>query len=401
MLIAHKIALAPNNKQATYFAKAAGVARFAYNWALAEWQKQYESWKEDNHNPKPTEVALRRQLNALKREQFPWMLEVTKNAPQMAIIQLGEAFKNFFAGRASYPKFRKKGIDDRFSMTNDQFRIDGSRIRIPNLGWVRMRELLRFSGKVVSATLSRLADRWFVSITVDTDNLSHLPPAENQGVVGVDLGVSALATLSTGETIRGPKAHTVLLKRLQRLSRSLSRKEKGSQNRKKAKVKLAKLHARISYIRNDALHQLTTLLTRRFHTIGIEELNVKGMMSNRHLARSVSDMSFFEFRRQLEYKAEMRGGVVVVADRWFASSKLCSVCGRKQEVLPLSVRQWVCPGCDTHHDRDVNAAINLKKYAVSSTVSACGEEGSGLSQVMTLVKPASAKQEVNTKATFE
>jgi len=175
MLIAHRVALDPNNTQATYFARAAGTARFAYNWALAEWQRQYEAWKADNALPKPSQMALRRQLNALKREQFPWMLEVTKNAPQMAIIQLGQAFQNFFAGRARYPKFRKKGVHDRFSLTNDQFSVDGSRIRIPNLGWVRMRESLRLSGKIMSATISRVADRWFASITVDVPDSSHLP----------------------------------------------------------------------------------------------------------------------------------------------------------------------------------------------------------------------------------
>jgi putative transposase len=180
MLIAHRIALDPNNQQATYFKKACGVARFAYNWALAEWKRQYEAWKADNTLPKPTEAALRRQLNAIKREQFPWMLEVTKCAPQMAIIQLGQAFQNFFAGRARYPQFRKKGVHDRFTLTNDQFDIGGSRIRIPNLGWVRMREPLRFRGKLMSATISRVADRWFVSITMDTPDTSYLPQAENE-----------------------------------------------------------------------------------------------------------------------------------------------------------------------------------------------------------------------------
>lgn len=395
MIIAHKIALDPNNAQATYFARAAGTARFAYNWALAEWQRQYAAWKQDNSLPKPSQAALRRQLNAIKREQFPWMLEVTKNAPQMAIIQLGEAFKNFFAGRAKYPKFRKKGVHDRFTLTNDQFSIDGSCIRIPHLGWVRMRESLRFAGKIMSATISRVADRWFVSITVDTED----PPksrAENQGAVGVDLGVAALATLSTGETITGPKPHKALLDRLRRLSRSLSRKQKGSSNRRKAKAKLARLHARIANIRSDALHKLTTEITRRFHTIGIEDLNVRGMAKNRHLARSIADMGFFEFRRQLEYKATMRGGVVAVADRWFASSKTCSACGSVQEALPLSVRQWICPDCGTRHDRDLNAAINLKNMAVSSTVSACGEEGAGRARKST-VKPASMKQEASSR----
>ena len=150
MLIAHKIALDLNNAQTTYVVRAAGTARFAYNWALAEWQHQYEAWKLDNTLPKPSQAALRRQLNAIKRAQFPWMLEVTKNAPQMAIIQLGQAFQNFFAGRARYPQFRKKGVHDRFTLTNDQFDIAGCRLRIPRLGWVRMREPLRFVGKIMS-----------------------------------------------------------------------------------------------------------------------------------------------------------------------------------------------------------------------------------------------------------
>lgn len=399
MLIAHKIALDPNNAQATYFSRAAGTARFAYNWALAEWQRQYEAHKADASLPKPSQMALRRQLNGIKAEQFPWMLEVTKNAPQMAIIQLGAAFKNFFAGRAKYPKFRKKGLHDRFSLTNDQFSVDASRIRIPNLGWVRMRETLRFTGKIMSATVSRVADRWFVSITVDTPEDLPLPKAENQSAVGVDLGVSALATLSTGEVVAGPKAHKALLRRLQRLSRGLSRKVKGSENRKKAKAKLARLHASISNIRKDGLHQLTTELTRRFHTIGIEDLNVLGMIKNRHLSRAVSDMGFFEFRRQLDYKAAQRGGMIVVADRCYPSSKTCSACGNKLNDMPLSVRKWTCPECGSVHDRDVNAAINLKNLAVSSTVSACGEEGSGSGR-KTRTKPASMKQESSSKATY-
>jgi putative transposase len=285
-----------------------------------------------------------------------------------------------------------------------------------------MRESLRFTGKIMSATLSRVADKWFVSITVDTEE----PPdrAENQGAVGVDLGVSALATLSTGEKVIGPKPHKALLKRQKRLSRSLSRKHlaakakiglsprqaipKGvrlpvSENAKKARAKLSRLHARIAHIRQDALHQLTSDITRRFHTIGIEDLNVGGMLKNRRLARSIADMSFFEFRRQLEYKAERRGGMVVVANRWFPSSKTCSACGTIQEKMPLAVRQWTCPDCGAFHDRDVNAARNLLALglaalsgptASSAECEACGEEGAGSGR-KTGVKPASAKQEVS------
>ena len=279
-------------------------------------------------------------------------------------------------------------------LTNDQFRVEGRRIRVPLLGWVRMRESVRFDGKILSATVSRVADRWFVSFAVDVPDTSHLPPAENQGTVGVDLGVAALATLSTGESVPGPKAHTALLKRLRCLSRSLSRKQKGSANREQARRKLARLHARIANIRADAMHKFTSDLTRRFHTIGIEDLNVRGMMANRHLSRAIGDMSFHELRRQLEYKVEMRGGLITVADRWFPSSKTCSECGARNERLSLSVRQWTCSGCGERHDRDVNAAINLKNYAVSSTVSACGGEGAGLDGIVQ-VKPAPSKQEVS------
>jgi putative transposase len=413
MLLAHRIQLDPNDVQATYFARAAGTARFAYNWALGEWSKQFAAWKSDNTLPKPSETALRRQLNSIKREQYPWMLEVTKNAPQMAIIQLGVAFKNFFAGCAGYPQVRKKGVDDRFTLSNDQFGVGGSRIRIPKLGWVRMRETLRFAGKIMSATVSRVAARWFVSITVDTQDMPPKTVTENQGTVGVDLGLSALATLSTGEKIDGPKAHKALLQRQRRLSKSLSRKHaaakiraglkvnqpipKGmrlstSNNAKKTRAKLSRLHYRMANIRKDAMHKLTTDITRRFSVIGIEQLNVKGMMANRRLARSIADMSFFEFRRQLEYKAAMRGGIVVVADQWYPSSKTCSACAHRLDVLPLSVREWACPVCGAIHDRDINAAVNLRRVAESSagdcqpfqqiadcSVTACGSvEGAGV-----------------------
>jgi putative transposase len=399
MFLAHKIALDPNNKQRTHFAKAAGTARFAYNWALAEWQKQHEAWKGDNSLERPSQRALRRQLNQIKRTEYPWMAEVTKNAPQMAIIQLGEAFKNFWAKRAKYPTFRRKDVDDRFTITNDQFILNGSRIRIPNLGWVRMREPLRFEGKIQSATVSRKADRWFISFNVKLDNLSHLPKAENQGATGVDVGLTTHATLSNGEKVEGPKPHKKLLNRVKKLSRSLSRKVKRSNNRNEAKVKLAKLHLTLANIRSDATNKFTTYVTRRFHTIGMENLNVKGMLKNRKRARATADMGLFETRRQMTYKADMRGGIVVAADQWFASSKLCHCCGWKNDGLNLKDRQWTCEGCGTVHDRDVNAAINLENYAVrhiavSSMVTACGGEGSGRRR-KTAVKPAPAKQEIN------
>ncbi len=346
--LAHKIELEVNNKQRTHLSRAAGTARFAFNWALAEWKKQYQEHKEDPKKPRPSQMALRRQLNAIKLEQFPWMTEVTKCAPQMAIVQLGVAFSRFFKQQSAYPKFRRKGKDDRFTLSNDQFKVEKDRIRIPLLGWVKMTETLRFKGKIIEATVSRKADRWFVSISVELADLSHLPATKNQGTVGVDLGISTLATLSTGEKIDGPRPLKHLLNQVKRLSRNVSRKKKGSQNHWKAKLKLARLHARIANIRKDALHKLTTYLTQNFHTIVIEDLNVKGMMKNHRLARAIADMGFYEFRRQLTYKAELRGGLVVLADRFFPSSKTCSSCGHRVDKLPhfavIALPQ--CPSMD-------------------------------------------------------
>ena len=393
MLRAHKIELRANDKQATYFAKACGAARKAYNWALEEWQKQHQA------GGKPTEAALRRQLNGIKRKEFPWMLEVTKNAPQMAIMQLGDAFKNFFAKRAKYPTFRKKWIDDRFTLTNDQFAVNDSRIRIPHLGWMRMRESLRYNGKIVSATISRRANKWFVSITIEIPK-STIPAAnDNQVAVGVDLGLTHFAVLSTGEKITGPKPHRALMNRLRRLSKSLSRKQKASNNRKKAKIKLARLHYRIANIRCDAQHQLTTKLVNDFDVIGVEDLHVKGMLKNRRLSRSIADMGFHEFRRQLEYKTLAASKKLVVADRWFASSKMWSYCGEKIDSLLLSEREWTCALCSTHHDRDINAAKNLEKMAVSSTVSACGASSDG-AIASVIASHGALKQESNVVAIY-
>ena len=372
MILAHKIQLDPNNKQSTYFAKACGTARFAYNWALAQWKKEYEAGE------KVSEAKLRRELNAVKREQFPWMLEVTKCAPQLAIKDLGKAFVNFFAKRAEFPQFKKKGRKDSFSLSNDQFKVIGKTIRIPNLGYVRMTEELRFIGKIMNATISRKADRWFVAIQVEMPDSNPIHNSESQ-VVGVDLGVKDLATLSDGTKIVGAKPHKALLSRLRRLNKSLSRKkgarkgEKRLNNFYKAKAKLSKLHARITNIRNDETHKLTSMLAESYGFIGIEDLNVSGMAKNQKLARAVLDMSFFEFRRQLEYKTKMKGGRVILADRFYPSSKTCSDCGYKYDELTLSMRNWTCPNCSIHHDRDLNAAINLRNLAGSYSVSACGE----------------------------
>ena len=410
MILAHKVALDPTKAQAEYFARAAGVARFAWNWSLARWRQEYALWREYQCGPKPSELALRRELNALKDEAFPWMRGVTKNAPQQAIKNLGAAFKNFFEGSAKFPQFKKKGASrDSFRADNgppdkvsNAVEVDGKRVRLPIIGWVRTREALRFKGRIKSAIVSLEADRWFVSLTVEMD---HVPPVrESQVVGGVDLGVKALATLSDGSVIEGPKALRANLTRLRRMSRALSRKVKGSANRRKAQARLARLHARVANVRRDALHKATTSIVRRFAVIGIEDLNVRGMMRNGRLARAIADIGAFEFRRQLNYKAPMHTSRVVVADRWFPSSKRCSDCGHVHLGLTLSDREWTCLACGVVHDRDDNAAKNLRLVAESSlaaasppersggSATACGEGSSGARR-RSRVELASVKQE--------
>jgi putative transposase len=398
MILAHRIRLVPTVEQEAYFRRASGVHRFAYNWGLDQWQRAFEAGE------KLTEAALRRRLNAVKDEQFPWMREVTKNAPQQAIKNLGRAYSNFFkdlekyrAGQLSWkrvrrPTFKKKGRHDSFRADNgpdkqhpNAVQVDGKRVKVPKVGWVRMREAVRFCGRILSVTISRQADAWFASFSVE---FAHEAPVRaDDSVVGVDLGVTALATLSDGSPkVEAPRPLQRLLRRLIRLSRALARKKRGSANRAKARLKLARLHRRIANIRLDALHKLTTGL-KRFATIVIEDLNVTGMLANRRLSRAIADVGFFELRRQLGYKAAMAGSRVVVVDRWFASSKLCSVCGAKNDVLTLGERTWTCLSCGTFHDRDINAACNLARAAESSPVAASGADGAG-NELDLAAKPA-------------
>lgn len=365
MLRVHKIRLQPTAEQGSYFAQACGTARFAYNWALAEWKQEYEA------GGKPNEANLRRKLNSIKSEEFPWMSEVTKVAPQQAIKNLGTAFQHFFrrvrlGHKPGYPRFKKKGIRDSFRADNgpakageDAVQVSTQYVKLPRRGWVRMREALRFDGQIKSATVSRQADGWYVALLVETEQ--RLQAKHDRGVVGVDLGVRKLATFSTGEEVAGPKPYKALMGRLRRLNKSLSRKVKGSSNRQKAKAKLSKLHLRIANIRKDALHKLTTRLAAEYSVIGIEDLHVAGMARSR-LARSILDQSFGEFRTQLEYKAAMTGAQVVTVNRWFPSSKMCSGCGVIHD-LPQGAELMRCE-CALVMDRDENAAINIMRQAL-------------------------------------
>ena len=357
----HKIALDPTPGQTQAFVRAAGVARFVWNWALAEWKAWYKAGK------KPTAMTVKKHFNSIKGEQFPWAYESPRDANAQPFANLDKAFKRFFDGDAEYPKFKKKGkCHDSFYVANDKFRVEGDAVTLPHVGKVKMREALRFGGKVVCATVSRTANRWFVSISVEVD----LPvlASENQARrAGVDLGVKNLATIASLDdeiTVEGPKPLLAARRRLRRLQRSLSRKAKGSKNREKARLKVARLHARIAAVRADALHKLTTWLVRTYGCVVIEDLGVKGMLRNGKLARVISDMGFGEFRRQLAYKQALSEDEVIVADRWFPSSRRCRKCDVVNVGLTLKDRVFRCENraCGHVEDRDIHAARNLERY---------------------------------------
>jgi len=393
----HVVRLNTTPEQEVYFRKACGVARHAYNWALAR-------WKEARAEGKRVKMKdLKAEYNQIKGEQFPWCYEVTKCAPEQAFADLGRAFTNYWRMKregtqpklkhprkdgeeAGFPHFKSKKHDRlSFYLANDKFSVDGHTLRVPKLGDVNMTEALRFQGKIMSATISYRAGWWFVSIAVEVE---HETPTQSGGAVGVDLGIKTLATLSDGEKFENQKHYRKSLGRIQGLSKGLSRKGEGSQNWWKYSKKLAKAHYRIACQRQDALHKMTTHVARTYALIGLEDLNTKGMLANHHLAQAVSDASFFEVKRQLLYKAEQYGGSVQLVDRWYASSKTCSRCGWVNEDLTLAERAFICHACELVIDRDHNAAINIRKEALrmvsdvpvvasSERKIACGAERAG------------------------
>jgi putative transposase len=387
-ILSHKIRIYPNNMQETLLFRACGTKRFAYNWALEEHKKHYEKTGESLSG-----YDLSKLWTLAKKAYYRWAYEVTKYASQKAIHQLGDAMKNFFAGRARFPKFKKRGkCKNSFYIGNSHFKIDENYIDVPKLGWVRMAERLRFEGRLISATISESAGKWFASIQIElSDSYIYSHICETQDICGVDVGVREFV-LDDGTKIKVPRIYRKLERRLKRFQRDFSRKEKGSKNRIKARKKLSKFHHRIGNIRKDFLHKLTTKLVKENRFIGIEDLNVAGMVKNRKLSKSISDASFYEFRRQLEYKSEHSGSTIVIADRFFPSTKTCSICGKKTD-LKLSQRDWVC-NCGASHDRDVNAAINLRNLAAgyADNKNTCGEESSGGVR-KNVVKLSSKKQE--------
>ena len=393
-----KTELDPNKCQMTLFRKHFGAARWSFNWAL---QKKKESF--DKKEKIPNHIELHRELNKLKgTDTLPWAYDCSKTAFQSGLINCDRAFQNFFnrckkkvKGKKGFPKFKsKKNETQSFKLDGSIYLADKSHIKLPRIGKVKLKECgyIPIDAEIKSVTITRKGGKWFVSCLVEHD-IQMLPQADKK--VGVDLGIKTLATCSDGTTFENPKALKFNLRKLKRKQRQLSRKKKGTQNYKKSKLKLSKLHNRISNIRKDSSHKATTKIIRDNQTIVLENLKISNMLKNHCLAQAISDMSANEFRRQLEYKAKWYGREIIIADTFYPSSKTCSCCGWKNDGLTLKDRVFKCEICKNEIDRDLNASKNLLKLStVSSTeIHALGD---GSSSNASLVSP-SLKKESNGK----
>ena len=365
---AYKTELDLNDRQVTACRQHAGAARWAYNWGLRVKQERYIA-----STKSPTAIDLHRELNAMKKTAVPWMYSVSKCGPQEALWNLDAAFQQFFrrcalkkqgkwTGKLGYPQFKtkKKGLGS-FRLTG-RIVVSEKASVLPRLGRLRLKErgYLPTAGvQILSATVSEQAGHWYVSLQVEEE---QVVPENTGPVVGIDLGVKSLATLSDGTVIPNPRHLKRRLKKLKRLQRVVSRRQKGGKNRKKAVRKLARLHRQIKNQRRNTLHQVTTRLAKTKSVLVIEDLNVSGMLKNHHLAQAIGDVGFYEFKRQLLYKASWYGSRVILADRWEPSSKRCSGCGWIDADLTLADRTFHCQQCGLILDRDLNAAINLDNW---------------------------------------
>jgi len=385
----YKVELDPNNVQRTVLLRHAGAARFAWNWGLARRKQEYgDTGKSSNA------IEQHRQLNSLKKtSEYAWCYTVSKCVFQESLRDLDKAYQHFFRrvklgnGKVGFPRFksRKRGIGS-FRLTG-AIHIEDRRIKLPRLGWLRLKERGYIPTEdiyILSATVSEKAGRWFVSVQCREEKEVTRATGET---IGVDLGIKTMAVCSDGREFENPKALRKARRRLARLQRELARRKRGSSNREKTRQKIAKAHDKIANIRRDAIHKATSAICAiakpdggRPAIVAIEDLNVAGMTKNHCLAQAIGDVGMGEFRRQMEYKTVWNGEVLFVANRFFPSSRLCPICGCINSKLKLSDRMWTCD-CGAVHDRDQNAACNLRDLAnrtVSSTgmglrAKACGE----------------------------
>ncbi len=370
MYKAYKYRIYPTNEQEVLFAKSFGCARWFWNYALNLCQETY----------KDTGKGLSRGyiqglLPALKKE-YEWLKEPYSQCLQVVALNLSTAYKNFFDKRAMLPKFKSK--HGRQSVSYPQnVKFDGDKINLPKIGLVHCQRHRDFEGDIKTVTVSRNPDgKHFVSVLVDDGKENpRLVPVDK--AIGIDVGLTHFAITSDGSKFGNPRHFVKRQRNLKRKQQKLSRKKKGSQNRKKARLVVAKVHSKIARCREDFLHKLSRKIVNENQVIAVENLNIKGMVRNHNLAKAISDVGWGMFCTMLKYKAEREGKQYIEVDRWFPSSKACHVCLNRVDSLSLDIRAWTCKHCGTHHDRDVNAAINIRNealriLALGTSASVCG-----------------------------
>jgi putative transposase len=367
-----KLRLKLNKDQEIVMNKHVGCCRFVYNHALADGKEYHEIY----NSFLPINMLIT-ELPALKKE-FHWLKEVDSTALQQILRDQNQAFQNFFKHKSGFPKFKSKHRDRpsfRLTNTNESIRIQNQKIKLSKIGFVsitranKQLKRLPLNYKIKSVTVSKDTDQhWYASVLLECENQAHLPKCDD--MVGIDLGIKnnykacfTQEKIYMFETIDNPKAYDAEFKKLKKLQQRLSRKVKGSKNRDKARIKLARQHFRIKSVRSNFNHQLSKFLINNFQTIIIEDLDLDEMKKN-NLGRKISDLAFYQFRTFLSYKASWYGRDLVIADKWFASTKICAECGYKNMSLKLSDRQYTCPNCNQNLDRDENASKNLYQLGV-------------------------------------
>lgn len=353
-----------NNRQANVLAQWCGISRLVYNTCLDQWECGYKNGIKYNY------FSIKKWFNAIKRNRFPFITDVSKCVPESAIRNLSDGYKRFFKGQNGHPKFHKKGTDDSFRIDGSAIHIEGKNLRLPKKLNLHMMEKFRYEENIVkinNVTVSRKNDRWWASISCIVD----MPDCESQasGIVGIDLGIKNLAICSDGTVISNPRQIAHMERRQKHLQRSLARKVKGSNNREKACLRLGRYIEHMAARRSDYMHKATSHIARKNGLCFMEDLNVSGMMGNHHLSKAIADASMYEFKRQLSYKTNVRS-----IDRWEPSSQLCSGCGTRKP-MPLSERTYICDYCGMVMDRDLNAAVNILHIGMANYPESMPVEG--------------------------
>ncbi|MBD1830104.1 transposase [Microcoleus vaginatus GB1-A2] len=363
-MFAIKRALKLNNNEATLMAKHAGFRRVVFNFGLSLRTQMYS---EGNLSDSKVLNEVKKVLtnHVKKQPEFGWMNQLSSRVYQNALIDLKDAFSRYRSGKAGHPTFASRRNGQSFTVDSSNGKVllsAGNTIKIPTLGTFRLYEALECGFVSQTFTISKKGSRWFVSFCIDAE---RLPVRQPESSVGIDVGIKYAATLSNQQVFDAPKPLKQAKTKLATWQRQASKQVKGSQNQCKTYNKITRIHAPIACIRSDFLHKLTTYLAKSFKLIKIEDLNVKGMMANHKLAGAISDIGFYEFKRQLDYKCKMYGATLVLVDQWFPSSKTCSNCGTKKD-MPLSIRTFDCPVCGISLDRDLNASLNILNWEPSA-----------------------------------